>query len=267
MKVEGKVIVVTGAGSGIGRELTYQLLNKGAQVFAVDKNANALKVLVDNCPSSLKSNLFSAQADLINKEEVESLPEKAITQFGHVDGIINNAGMIQPFVRINDLDFEKIELVMKVNFYSQLYMIKSFLPHLLKRNEAHILNISSMGGFLPVPGQSIYGAAKAAVKLMTESLYAELMHTNVRVTVVFPGAVDTNIAANSGVEIKMENADAGSMKTLEASAAAQQIIQGMERNKSRLFVGKDSKMMNRLYSLAPDFTIKLITKQMKGLLK
>lgn len=153
MKVEGKVIVVTGAGSGIGRELTYQLLNKGAQVFAVDKNANALKALVDNCPSSLKSNLFSAQADLINKEEVESLAEKAITQFGHVDCIINNAGMIQPFVRINDLDYEKIDLVMKVNFYSQLYMIKSFLPHLLKRNDAHILNISSMGGFLPVPGQ------------------------------------------------------------------------------------------------------------------
>ncbi|HRD39265.1 MAG TPA: SDR family NAD(P)-dependent oxidoreductase, partial [Bacteroidia bacterium] len=71
---------------------------------------------------------------------------------------------------------------------------KSFLPHLLKRPEAHIVNISSMGGFLPVPGQSIYGATKAAVKLLTEGLRSELLDTNVRVTLIFPGAIGTNIA-------------------------------------------------------------------------
>ncbi|OMF28233.1 SDR family NAD(P)-dependent oxidoreductase [Paenibacillus sp. FSL H8-0259] len=115
-----------------------------------------------------------------------------IDQHGKVDGIINNAGIIHPFLKVNELEYDKIKLVMDINFYGTLYMVKSFLPYLLKRPVVHIANVSSMGGFLPVPGQTIYGASKAAVKLLTEGLRAELKDTNVKVTLVFPGGVSTN---------------------------------------------------------------------------
>ncbi len=115
--------------------------------------------------------------------------------YGYVDGIINNAGIIQPFVRVNDLSYDAIESVINVNFYGTLYMVKTFLPHLLRRPEAHIVNISSMGGFLPVPGQTIYGAQKLPW-FQTEGLHSELKDTNVRVTVVFLGAINTNITMN-----------------------------------------------------------------------
>jgi short-subunit dehydrogenase len=107
-------------------------------------------------------------------------------------------------VKIKDLDYAAIERVFAVNWWGTLYVTKTFLPLLLARSEGHIVNVSSMGGLLPVPGQTIYGALKAAVKLFTEGLHSECAGTNVHVTVVFPGAVATNITANSGVEIRID---------------------------------------------------------------
>jgi short-subunit dehydrogenase len=158
---------------------------------------------------------------------------------------------------------------MNVDFYGTLYMTKAFLPHLLGRPESHIVNISSMGGFLPVPGQSIYGAAKAAVKLLTEGLRSELLGTNVQVTVVFPGAIGTNIAANSGTDLSFESAGSGVwqvIKPLEPSKAAQIIVEGMERNRHRILVGLDSKLMDLLYRVSPKQAANLIFQLMKSLL-
>lgn len=132
---------------------------------------------------------------------------KVVAEHGHVDGIINNAGIIQPFVDLNDLGMDRIERVLNINFYGTLYMVKAFLPFLLERPEAHIVNVSSMGGFLPVPGQSIYGASKAAVKLMTEALHSELKGTNVSVSVVIPGGIATDIKKNSDIQYKTETND------------------------------------------------------------
>jgi short-subunit dehydrogenase len=166
-------------------------------------------------------------------------------------------------VKVNDLSYETIEKVMNVNFYGSLYMIKTFLPHLLTRSVAHIVDISSMGGFLPVPGQSIYGASKAALKLLTEGLYAELLDTHVRVTIVFPGAIDTNIVQNSGVE--MAKRDRAGM--LPAATAAQQIIDAMEKNKFRTLVGKDAQFLDRIYRIMPKQAVHMITRKMKDLLR
>jgi len=102
-------------------------------------------------------------------------------------------------------------------------MTKALLPYLLKRLEGHIVNISSMGGFLPVPGQTIYGASKAAMKLLTEGLLAELLDTNVHVSVVFPGAIGTNFSVNSGIDQRamMKNdAKQRSIKPLDPNDAA-----------------------------------------------
>jgi short-subunit dehydrogenase len=266
MKVQNKVIVVTGGGSGMGRELVFNLLSKGAKVIAIDINESSLQetaVLAGSKDISLS--VFVV--DITDKASVEGLAENVIARYGCVDGIINNAGIIQPFVKVNELGYEAIERVMNVNFYGTLFMTKIFLPHLLTRPEAHIVNISSMGGFLPVPGQTIYGASKAAVKLLTEGLHSELTGTNVKVTIVFPGAVNTNITKNSGLNIPAQSTTENkSMKVLSAVKAAEIIIDGMESDSYRVLVGKDAKFMDRFYRLNPKAAAKLISDKMKGLL-
>lgn len=266
MKINGKVFVVTGAGGGIGSELVYALLKKGAVVAAVDLRQESL----DTLRPVIKDSLSTHALDISDPDSVAQLPDKIIKTHGSVDAVINCAGIIQPFVKVNDLAFDAIEKVMNVNFYGTLRMTKAFLPHLLKRPEAYIINFSSMGGFLPVPGQSVYGASKAAVKLLTEALYAELLDTNVRVSVVFPGATATNITKNSGVDIpKLAGDDTKkqSFSMLSAEKAADIVVKGIENNKPQIFTGKDSVFMNRLYRFNPVFATKFIAKKMKSLLK
>lgn len=267
MKVQNKVIVVTGGGNGIGRELVLHLLSKGARVAAVDINEAGLRETVERAGN--QKDLSTHLVNITDRAAVTALPEQVMARHGVVDGIINNAGIIQPFVRVKDLEYDAIERVMNVNFYGTLYMTKAFLPHLLTRPEAHITNISSMGGFLPVPGQSIYGAAKAAVKLLTEGLHSELALTNVHVTVVFPGAIGTNIAANSGINLTLPAGDSStqqSFKQLAPAKAAEIIVDGMEKNQYRVLVGSDSRFMDFLYRLHPKFAANFIFKQMKSLL-
>jgi short-subunit dehydrogenase len=267
MKVKGKVIVVTGGGSGMGRELVLYLLSKEAKVIAVDRNESALKetaLLADTQTDSLKTFVV----DITNRQLVEAMRDDAIGHFGYVDGIINNAGIIQPFIKLNDLSYEEIERVIQVNLYGTLFVTKSFLPHLLTRPEAHIVNISSMGGFLPVPGQTIYGATKAAVKLLTEGLNSELRNTRVKVSVVFPGAIRTNIMRNSGLPVddKPISKAQESMLT-SASKAAEIIIRGMESDRYRVLVGADSKFLDFYYRLNPKSAAAFISSKMKGLVK
>ena len=267
MKVANKVIVVTGAGSGIGRELVLALLKKGARVAAIDFNEVTLKEIVA-LTRQHGDKVSSHMVNVSDRQAVEALPSAVIAAHGAVDGIINNAGIIQPFVRLNDLQYDAIERVLNVNLYGVIYMTKAFLPHLLTRPVAHIANVSSMGGFFPVPGQTVYGASKAAVKLMTEGLYAELLDTNVRVTTVFPGAIATNITQNSGVAIEWLAADdaAQSFPMTSAEAAAEIIIDGMERDRFQVYVGRDAKIMNLFYRLNPKRATQFMYSRMKELL-
>lgn len=264
MKPTHKVIVVTGAGSGMGRALVLALLKRGARVAAVDLNESTLQetVALTGQPGKVSAHVVNVS----NRQAVEALPAEVIAAHGAVDGIINNAGIIQPFVRLNDLQYDAIERVLNVNLYGVIYMTKAFLPHLLKRPEAHIVNVSSMGGFFPVPGQSLYGASKAGVKLLTEGLYSELIDTNVRVTTVFPGAIATNISQNSGVTIQASAESSQSFPTTSAEDAAQIIIDGMERDAFQVYVGRDAKIMNLLYRLSPKRATRFMYGKMKGLL-
>jgi short-subunit dehydrogenase len=261
VKVFNKVIVVTGAGGGIGRELVCQLLEKGAKVAAILHKSGLEET--KSLATIYGDRISIHMANVANREEVEKLPEETIAVHGCIDGIINNAGIIQQFQSVNDLDYEQIQQVMDVNFYGTLYMCKSFLPHLLNRPEAHITNVSSMGGFLPVPRQSIYTASKAAVKMLTEGLHLELRDTRVGVTVVFPGGVDTNIVQNAGIEIT--GVESHSYKMLSPNKAAAIIIHGMENKKYRVLAGNDSKIMDFLYRLNPKKATDIIAKKIKTL--
>jgi short-subunit dehydrogenase len=141
------------------------------------------------------------------------------------------------------------------------------LPHLLKRECAHIVNISSMGGFFPFREQTIYGASKAAVKLFSEGLYTELIDTNVAVSVVFPGAIDTRITQNSDVTLDIQASDvSGLLKPLSPERAAMKIIKGMERDKFQIYVGIDSNMMNIFYRTTPLLATKFMSSIMKAVM-
>src|SRR4030095_16406851 len=132
MKVQNKVIIVTGGGSGMGRELVLHLLSKDAKVVAIDINETSLQETLA-LAGNKKDFLRTFTVDITDKSAIEKLLDDAITQFGFIDGIINNAGIIQPFTQVNELKYETIERVMNINFYGTLYMIKTFLPHLLTR--------------------------------------------------------------------------------------------------------------------------------------
>lgn len=268
MKVAGKTIAVTGGGNGIGRELVLALLQRGARVAALDLSEDGLARTAELAgPGRLSTHVVN----ITDRAAVEALPDAIRAEHGQIDGVINCAGVIQPFVKLVDLDYAQIERVMNVNFWGLMNVTKTFLPHLLARPVAHIVNVSSMGGFLPVPGQTVYGASKAAVKLLTEGLHSELVGTPVAVTVVFPGAVGTNITANSGVaapSISPEQRAEAEKKhpTLPPAEAARIILDAMERDAYRVTVGKDATTMDRLARLSPRRAAGLIQKNMRDLL-
>lgn len=266
MKVNGKVFVVTGAGSGMGREFTRELLRRGARVAAADMRAETLAETASlaDVPTG---RLVTFVLDVTDAAAVAALPAQVEAALGPVDGLVNNAGIIQPFVPLKDLTREQAERVMEVNFWGPFAMVKAFLPGLVSRPEAHILNVSSMGAYAPVPGQSLYGASKAAVKLLTEGLRSELRNTSVGVTVAFPGAVATNISTNSGLEMPAGGAADMKLPTpMPAAQAARIMVDAIEAAKPRITVGRDARLMDVLSRLNPVFAANLIYKQMKALL-
>ncbi|NUU19435.1 SDR family oxidoreductase [Cellulomonas humilata] len=268
MRVAGRTVVVTGAGDGIGRELVLGLLGRGARVAAISRSAEHLEETAERAGPAA-DRLSTHVADVADREAVEALPAQVVGTHGQVDGLVNCAGIIQPFVSLVDLDYPQIERVMAVNFWGPVHTTKAFLPHLVARPVAHLVNVSSIGGFLPVPGQTAYGASKAAVRLLTEGLHAELAGTSVAVTVVFPGAVRTGIVENSGViapEISGATARRLERSMTSAPRAARIILDAVERDAYRVTVGKDAAVMDLLARLAPERAARLVRSRMKALL-
>lgn len=266
MKIREKVIAITGGGSGIGQALVLESLARGARVAAADIRPEGLAetaALVD-----AGDRLATFVVDVSDQNAVGAFPDQVIASHGAIDGYISNAGIIQPFLPLNDLEYEAIERVIDVNLYGAIHMAKAFLPHLLERPAAHIANVSSMGASVPVPGQTVYGAAKAGVKLLTEGLYAELLETNVAVSVIMQGAAATNITANSGVDLPLKGAaaEARARTTTSAEDAARIILDGIEDDKLHIYVGRDAKMMSLFSRVAPRRSTHMIQKQMKDLL-
>jgi len=259
MRIDGRVWVVTGGGNGMGRELVLELLRRGGRVAAVDLSESALAETA--ALAAAGERLSTHVVDITDRAAVEALPEAVVAVHGAVDGIVNNAGIIQPFAPVAELDYGAIGRVLDVNLMGTIHMVKAFLPLLLERPEAHVANVSSMGGFFPFPGQSVYGASKAGVKLLTEGLYAELLDTGVRVSVIMPGAVETAITEHSGVEMPGSSADSDLPMTSPV-AAARMMADGIERDRLYIYVGKDARVMNLAIRIAPRQAIGIIKRQM-----
>jgi NAD(P)-dependent dehydrogenase (short-subunit alcohol dehydrogenase family) len=268
MRIEGKVFVVTGGGNGIGREVVLGLLQRGARVAAVDLRAEGLAETVRSAGAG-SDRLGVHTVDVSDRAAVQALVGEVLASHPQVDGLLNVAGIIQPFVKLADLPYADLEKVMAVNFWGVVHTTKAFLPQLMSRPEAAVVNVSSMGAFVPVPGQTGYGASKAAVMLLTEGLYAELRGTPVAVTVVFPGAVGTGIAENSGVAVPGGGGDAATdmaARVTSPTAAANRIIEGMAKGRFRVVIGRDAQGLDLLSRLAPRRATDLVAKRMASLL-
>lgn len=266
MQIQGRTFVVTGGGNGIGREVALQLVRKGARVAAVDLSEAGL---AETARLAASDRLSTHALSVAERAAVEALPAAVQEAHGRVDGLINVAGIIQRFVPVEQLELAEIEKVMAVNFWGTVYTCQAFLPALKQRPQACLVNVSSMGGLVPVPGQGAYGASKAAVKLLTETLYAELRGTNVAVTVVFPGGVGTEITKNSGVDVPRppEVVATGKLpKVTSVEDAGAQIVEAIQKGTPRLLIGSDVKAVDKLARLAPTRAIITIADQMKKLL-
>ncbi len=262
MEVKNQDVIVTGAASGLGLELTKQLLNEGANVAALDINEENLEKLKLDLKNE---NLKTYVVDMGNSESILKFKEDYKKDYNDVNIIINNAGIIQPFIKVGALDDKTINKVMNINFFGPLNLIRYFMEDLTKeQKERYIVNVSSMGGFFPFPGQTVYGASKAALKIFTEGLFAELDNTNVRVMIVFPGAMDTNITKNSNVEIATTGENS-SYKLLSPVVGANQIINGIKKNKFKVYLGSDTKFLKFLYKLNSVWAIRFINKKMRGI--
>ena len=264
MQIKDNVFVVTGGGNGIGREVVLGLLSRGGRVAAVDLRPDSLDDTARL--AGVGDRLSTHTIDITDRVAVAALPAAVLAAHGQVDGLLNVAGIIQQFVPFAELSFEEIERVLSVNLWGVLHTTKTFLPVLLERPAACVVNVSSMGGLAPVPGQTVYGASKAAVKLLTEGLYAELMDTDVAVTTVFPGGVGTGIADNSGAAIPGVDPDSDLAANLTSPAdAGRQIVEGVEKGSYRVVIGRDARMIDLLTRLVPRRATELVAKKMAGL--
>ncbi len=263
MRIPGKVFVVTGAGNGIGRAVALEILRRGGKVAGVDLRAESLEETKALAHAGDRLTLHTL--DITDRTQVEVLPDQVLAEHGQVDGLVHVAGIIQPFVTIDELSIEQIETVMNVNFWGTVYLDKAFISLLRQRPEATLLNVSSMGALVPVPGQGAYGASKAAVKLLTETLFAELQDTTVTVTVVFPGGIGTNIAQNSGVDVSGMSTDKAPQVT-PVEEAGRLIVEAIEKGSPRLLIGKDAKSLDKLSRLSPTKAITTVANKMKALL-
>ena len=250
---QNKIVVITGAGSGMGRALAVQLAGAGAKVLLSDKNAAGLeetRKLVETGKGTCKTYIV----DVGNKEQVYSFARQVLDEYTHIDVLINNAGMAIGEATLNEIPLEDFERLMNVNLWGVIHHTKAFLEVLKSRPEAAIINTSSVFGLMGIPTQIPYCVSKYAVRGFTESLRLELSATNVAVTCVHPGGIDTDIAKN-GIHYKDKEQAVEHFKKMvitSSDKAARIIIKAIRRKSKRVMVGPDAKLIRLFTQAAPN---------------
>lgn len=196
---EGKVAVITGAGSGIGRALALNLSEKRAKLALSDVDTDGLAKTV-RLAQALGAQVKSDRLDVAEREAVLAHADAVVAHFGTVHQVYNNAGIAYNG-NVDKSEFKDIERIIDVDFWGVVNGTKAFLPHVIASGDGHIVNISSLFGLIAVPGQSAYNAAKFAVRGFTEALRQEMLVARhpVKVTCVHPGGIKTAVARNATV--------------------------------------------------------------------
>ena len=191
MNFENKVVVITGASSGIGEATAEKFAKKGANLVLVARRKEKLEQVEKNL-SKYSVKILICVCDVSDKEQVKQMSEKVIERFSKIDILVNNAGFVI-YGKVKELSVEDIESQMKTNYFGTIYCTKSFLPNFLKQNYGHIVNVASVGASFGVPGIVSYCATKYAMLGFSEGLKHELHNTGVGVTVVSPIMVRTSL--------------------------------------------------------------------------
>jgi len=267
-----KVAVITGAGSGMGRYLAILLAKDGADVCICDVNEKTLSetlAMLRKFNVSVSSHIL----DVSDKKAIEALPQKVIDQHGKVDLVFNNAG-VTAGSHFQDMKEENWDWVIGINFNGVINSTRAFIPHLVNNAEAAIVNTSSIFGIVAVPGQTAYHATKFAVRGFTESLALEMKQTNpnLQIHCVHPGHIGTNIAATARMsdedfkdnETRSSIFSRNAPKTqqemgelfkeggMHPSKAAKIILNGVKKNKAKIFIGLDAKLLDLSQRLFPN---------------
>ena len=268
-----KTAVITGAGSGMGRYLAILLAKDGADVVVCDVNEDTLNKTLEML-KQYNVSVSSHVLDVAIKEDIEALPGKVIEQHGKGDLVFNNAG-VATGGHFQDMDEKYWDWVMGVNFHGVVNSTRAFIPHMIDRPEAAIVNTSSIFGMVAVPGQSAYHATKFAVRGFTESLALEMADTNpnLQIHCVHPGHIGTNIAATARMDDRVakkviedgkksiftwkpptsleEMGHEFKQGGMHPSKAAKIILSGVKKNKRRIFIGLDARLLDLSQRLFP----------------
>ncbi|HEX4862699.1 MAG TPA: SDR family NAD(P)-dependent oxidoreductase, partial [Acidimicrobiales bacterium] len=245
----GATAVVTGAGSGIGRALALELAGKEVNLALSDVDTVGLSETVSRCAHAAKGSAKARgfRVDVADRQAVLSHAEEVVSEFGRVDLVFNNAGVALT-ATVEDMKWEDFDWLMGINFGGVVHGTKAFLPHLISSGDGYLVNISSVFGFIGVPSQSAYNAAKFGVRGFTEALRQEMIMERRPVTVccVHPGGIRTNIARNSRTST-LDEAEKQTMANdfdrvarTSPERAARTILRGMERRRPRILVGPDA---------------------------
>jgi len=264
MKLTGRVVVITGAASGIGRALAVALARKRAHLALADRNFAGLEET---------RALLGKNSGTVTLRELDVSDEAAVNHFavdvvgkhGKIDVLINNAG-VALFGTIAELTTDEMKWLFEINFWGTVYGTRAFLPTLMVQPQACIVNISSIFGIYAPPGQSAYAASKFAVRGFSESLRGELADTNVRVCTVHPGGIATAIARSARVAASVDPERAAKMTarfessflTTTPEIAAAEIIRGIRKKKNRVIIGADAKKIDLAARLFPETITKRI---------
>jgi NADP-dependent 3-hydroxy acid dehydrogenase YdfG len=252
--VRGKVAVVTGAGSGIGRALARELGRQGASLAISDVDEVGLAETAKQV-RAVGARVHEQRVDVTDRPAMLAYADAVVAEFGSVHIVINNAG-IAFTGDIEAMRFEQLERIMDVDFWGVVNGTKAFLPHVIASGSGHVVNISSLFGLMAVPGQSAYNAAKFAVRGFTEALRQEMIVAGhpVHVTCVHPGGIKTAIARNAGA---VEGQDVAALAQFfdtklaktSADSAARTILRAVAGDRPRVVVGLDAKVLDVLVRL------------------
>ena len=232
---KNKIVVVTGAGSGMGKEYAFQFAKLGAKLALNDYNKITLEEVKSELHAQGYKDVIIGDFDVSDKERMYAFADQVKEAFGYAHVVINNAGIegaTEKFIDITDENFEKL---MNINFYGVVNGSRAFLPHLIANNEGALVNIASVFGLQGMPTQSDYSASKFAVRGFTEALMVEFYESPIQIHIVHPGGINTNIAQH---ELSAQFAE--SYLTTKPESIVKHIIRGIRKNKFKIVYGQDS---------------------------
>jgi NAD(P)-dependent dehydrogenase (short-subunit alcohol dehydrogenase family) len=253
--LDNKVVVITGAGSGMGREMSVLAAQRGALLAISDWNADGLAETVDLVKAAGSRELRSDVVDVSDRASMGTYAAAVAEQFGTVNMVVNNAG-VTVTGDFEDMEYHDFDWIVGVNFLGVVNGTKEFLPHLIASGDGAVVNISSLFGLISMPGQTAYNATKYAVRGFTEALREEMLINghNVTVTCIHPGGIKTGIARN-GRKTRGQDASAidrlfdEKLARMPADKAARIILDAAVAGKARQLVGIDAHLVHHFAKL------------------